>query len=158
MQTWRTNPGSGLSINHRPLLNRPTSAYLHHSPNLPPLSLLLEVPKNVQAHNSSIVAIHGLNGGARKTWEHRDPPTLWLRDFLPHLLDQDGDDGLAVRVWSFGYNANTSGTPAAAGIQDFTRSLLTHLERLKAQGVSRLCGPANRPSTKFADAVSRARS
>ncbi|KAE8395642.1 Alpha/Beta hydrolase protein [Aspergillus alliaceus] len=48
-----------------------------------------------------IVAIHGLNGDAIKTWTHESSNVCWLRDLLPTYINN-------ARVLTWGYNANVN--------------------------------------------------
>jgi hypothetical protein len=74
-----------------------------------------------------IVAIHGINGDAYKTWSHGD--TLWLRDFLPEQVP-------GARVFSFRYDAQVAFSSSRADIRDFARSLLNSL---KTSGRGKVC-------------------
>ncbi|PQE32074.1 P-loop containing nucleoside triphosphate hydrolase protein [Rutstroemia sp. NJR-2017a WRK4] len=74
-----------------------------------------------------IVAVHGLGGGAASTWRHKQTHFLWLRDCLPAILE-DIPRGTTVRIWTFGYNANTVFSTAVAGISEFTQSLLSFID------------------------------
>jgi len=77
-----------------------------------------------------IVAIHGINGGAFKTWTH-ESGALWLRDFLP----KDINGG--ARVFSFGYDSEVALTKSRATLDDFAWSLLNKL-KLERQGKVRI--------------------
>jgi hypothetical protein len=78
----------------------------------------------------SIVAVHGLGGGAASTWRHKQTHFLWLRDCLPTILE-DIPRGTTVRIWTFGYNANTVFSTAVAGISEFTQSLLSFIDEAR---------------------------
>jgi hypothetical protein len=65
-----------------------------------------------------IVAIHGLNGGAYKTWEQND--VLWLRDLLPARLP-------GARVFTYGYPSEFFFNRSTAGLRDYARRLLASL-------------------------------
>lgn len=67
-----------------------------------------------------IIAVHGLNGDAYKTWTHRSTGKLWLRDFLPAFLP-------GCRVYTFGYPSKLKDVNMCAGVQDFGRELLGSL-------------------------------
>jgi hypothetical protein len=75
----------------------------------------------------SIVAIHGLNGDALKTWtyESGNQKINWLShpDFLPRYLH-------GARVLTWGYNANTS---SFKGRQTSSDRILQHAATLVAQ-------------------------
>jgi hypothetical protein len=64
-----------------------------------------------------IIAVHGLNGDAYKTWTHPANGKLWLRDFLPNFLP-------GCRVYTFGYPSKVMDVDMRAGIQQFGRKLL----------------------------------
>ena len=84
-----------------------------------------------------IVAVHGLNGDAFKTWTHPNG-RLWLRDFLP-------DQVPGARVFSFGYPSEVAFTTAKGKLLDFARSLLESLksrrlgERLQCRPLIFVC-------------------
>ncbi|CAG8929982.1 unnamed protein product [Penicillium salamii] len=48
-----------------------------------------------------IVAVHGLQGDARRTWTHEASKVCWLSDLLPNYIKN-------ARILSWGYNANTN--------------------------------------------------
>lgn len=58
---------------------------------------------NTNVEKSSIVAVHGLNGDAHRTWTSEKTNVSWLSDaeLLPRLLPN-------ARVLTFGYNANVT--------------------------------------------------
>ena len=68
-----------------------------------------------------IVAVHGLAGGALKTWTHENGK-LWLRDFLPNDLP-------GARIFSFGYPAELFASHSTGNFDYFCRSLLEDLKR-----------------------------
>lgn len=51
----------------------------------------------------SIFIVHGLNGGAARTWRHENN-AIWFRDFLPEIVKNDVDRTNA-RIWTYGYPA-----------------------------------------------------
>jgi hypothetical protein len=69
-----------------------------------------------------IVAVHGLDGGAHKTWTHSNG-YYWLQDSLPK-------DFPGARVYSFGYPAEILFTRGKSGITEFATALL---EEVKAE-------------------------
>jgi hypothetical protein len=69
---------------------------------------------------SSIVALHGLNGHAFKTWAHGETNCMWLRDLLPHDVDD-------ARVLLYGYNANVYRDAGTARARDFASTFLREL-------------------------------
>lgn len=66
-----------------------------------------------------IVAVHGLNGNATRTWTDPKSKKLWLQDFLP--ADIEG-----ARVMTFDYNADTA-FKTSADIVDYAGGLLRRL-------------------------------
>lgn len=79
------------------------------------------------ADNYSIVAVHGLGGHYRSTWEyqHSDGKTLWLEDFL---IDQLRDANIAARVLSYGYDSAPVFTNTVTSIDNEAERLLNKLE------------------------------
>lgn len=51
----------------------------------------------------SIFIVHGLNGGAARTWQHENN-AIWFRDFLPETVRNEADRTNA-RIWTYGYPA-----------------------------------------------------
>jgi len=78
-----------------------------------------------------IVAIHGITGGYERTWTHSQG-ALWLRDFLPKDLP------VPTRVFSFGYDAQVKFSVSKAKLEDFARSLLQALNRVRR---GKVCSP-----------------
>ncbi|KAF8824301.1 hypothetical protein HHX47_DHR8000394 [Lentinula edodes] len=72
-----------------------------------------------------IVALHGLNGHAFRSWEYYDSKTrerfMWLRDRLPEQIP-------AARVITYGYNANVYSDVSMGRMRTFAE---TFLERLR---------------------------
>ena len=71
-----------------------------------------------------IVAIHGITGDYERTWTHPEG-ALWLKDFLPNDLS------VPTRVFSFGYDAQVKFSVSKARLDDFARSLLQALNRVR---------------------------
>ena len=97
-------------------MRRKSTGFLRYTLPLPPQSrkssesrvvwdmpLLLPPWLTIDASCSSIVAIHGLNGGALRTWTTPDTGICWLSDprFLPRYVKN-------ARVLVWGYDANLS--------------------------------------------------
>jgi hypothetical protein len=82
----------------------------------------------LDSQSPDIIAIHGINGDAYKTWTHENG-SLWLRDFLPEHI-------AGARVFSFGYPSEVAFTKAKGSIIDFGRTLL---EQLKAYRLGEVC-------------------
>ncbi|KAL2048275.1 hypothetical protein N7G274_000186 [Stereocaulon virgatum] len=66
-----------------------------------------------------VVAVHGLQGDALKTWEHENG-SLWLRDFLPKDLP-------SAYVMTFGYDSTVAFSKSVAEIEDKALDLLNRL-------------------------------
>ncbi|KAH6714666.1 hypothetical protein BKA61DRAFT_605649 [Leptodontidium sp. MPI-SDFR-AT-0119] len=76
-------------------------------------------PEILEVHEIDIVAVHGLNGDAHRTWTSTDGKgkgALWLRDFLPSFLP-------SARIMTFGYNSKII-NPSGNNIEDDSRELL----------------------------------
>jgi hypothetical protein len=71
-----------------------------------------------------IVAIHGITGDYERTWTHPEG-ALWLKDFFPNDLS------VPTRVFSFGYDAQVKFSVSKARLDDFGRSLLQALNRVR---------------------------
>ncbi|KAN0075952.1 NAD(P)-binding domain protein [Elaphomyces granulatus] len=76
----------------------------------------LEATDHTHIH-VDLVAVHGLNGDARRTWTQHKTNALWLQDFLPR-------DVKNIRVMSFGYNASAAFGNTTATIVDHAKDLL----------------------------------
>ena len=82
---------------------------------------------------NSIFLLHGLNGGATKTWQCPDdePGHTWFRDHLPSLV-KDEIRGTNARIWTFGYNASVfSSVSSSLDLGDFVRSLLESVRQVR---------------------------
>lgn len=77
------------------------------------------LPEYEEGYPIDIVAIHGLTGDNRTTWEAND--VYWLRDFLPSDLP-------GVRVFSFGYKAGVSNSTGTAGLDSWAQELLNYVK------------------------------
>lgn len=77
-----------------------------------------------------IIAVHGLNGDAYRTWTHENG-VLWLRDLLPGLLP-------GCRVFTYGYPSQVAFSTSFARVQDYARQLLSSLRDVQEEpkGVS----------------------
>lgn len=76
----------------------------------------------------SIFIVHGLNGGAARTWRHPTSQAIWFRDFLPGNLKDDGDETDA-RIWTYGYRADATFSTRASDMdpEEFAQDLLTRV-------------------------------
>jgi len=72
------------------------------------------------------VAVHGLDGGAQKTWTHPNNH-YWLKDSLPNEFP-------GARIYSFGYPADVLFSREQSEIADFARALL---EEVKGERVTK---------------------
>ncbi|PVH92190.1 hypothetical protein DM02DRAFT_576133 [Periconia macrospinosa] len=76
--------------------------------------------ERAEAPQADIVAVHGLNGDAKATWTHKKTGACWLKDFLPHDVEN-------TRVMTFGYDATAAFGDTTADIEDHARDLLISL-------------------------------
>ena len=74
--------------------------------------------------NTSIVAVHGLNGDAFDTWTHKQTNVLWLRDLLPNMLPN-------VRIMTYGYNAKFRNFTGHQDLREIATKLLSELVDLR---------------------------
>lgn len=80
---------------------------------------LFDLSKDNDGTSIDIVAVHGLQGDAFKTWEHENGSN-WLKDFLP------ADVPLA-RIMTFGYESSVAFSKSVAKIEDKSLQLLNNL-------------------------------
>ena len=80
--------------------------------------ILLNKDSGQQAPNHvvDVIAVHGLGGGAYKTWTHNNGK-LWLRDFLPEDLP-------GARVFTYGYNSTFVFSRETSTLREYARALL----------------------------------
>ena len=88
---------------------------------------LFELSNQDAEKTVDVVAIHGLQGHAYKTWEH-DNGSLWLRDFLPA-------DIVFARILTFGYDSTVAFSSSVAQLEDKALELLNRLSA-KRSGVT----------------------
>ncbi|EMD33041.1 hypothetical protein CERSUDRAFT_118443 [Gelatoporia subvermispora B] len=71
-----------------------------------------------------IVALHGLNGHAFKSWQyaHQSDCFMWLRDVLPEHFP-------SARILTYGYNAAVVSDVSAARLRNFAETFLENLKR-----------------------------
>lgn len=90
----------------------------------------------------SIVALHGLTGHAWNTFTtselidkqgDRIQENNWLRDNLPHLLEQSPQQKIYSRVMTFGYNADVWMTKSVADLEVPVNNLIWYLETERHQ-------------------------
>jgi hypothetical protein len=80
---------------------------------------LFELSRADASKTVDVVAVHGLQGDAFKTWEDRHG-TLWLRDLLP-------EDIPSARIMTFGYDSTVAFSNSVARIEDKALDLLNRL-------------------------------
>ena len=80
---------------------------------------LFELSKAESPKTIDVVAVHGLQGDAFKTWEHENN-TLWLRDLLPAEIP-------SARIMTFGYESTIAFSKSVAHIEDKALDLLNRL-------------------------------
>lgn len=84
------------------------------------------------ADNSSVCAVHGLNGNAFGTWATNG--RMWLRDFLPgHERFEKS------RIMTFGYSSILSDNRNTASLAEWAHSLLQAL--VSARQSEAVCNP-----------------
>ncbi|KAM5521611.1 hypothetical protein FOXYSP1_15502, partial [Fusarium oxysporum f. sp. phaseoli] len=81
----------------------------------------------------NIVAVHGLNGSARKTWTDSATGQCWLEDLLPESIPR-------CRVLTFGYDSKLAFSKSRSGVEAFARDLLNRLRIVRSSSEAR-----NRP-------------
>ncbi|KAI0392749.1 Alpha/Beta hydrolase protein [Xylariaceae sp. FL0594] len=82
-------------------------------------------PADNEAAEIDIVAVHGLNGDARRTWTSRKNGVCWLShpDFLPKYIRN-------ARVLVWGYNSSFS---SFTGVEPSSNRVLDHAQNLVSQ-------------------------
>ncbi|SCO50241.1 uncharacterized protein FFMR_10204 [Fusarium fujikuroi] len=80
-----------------------------------------------------IIAIHGLNGSAKKTWTDSTTGNCWLEDLLPESIPR-------CRVMTFGYDSKLAFSKSRSGVEAFAQDLLNRLRVVRSSPEAR-----NRP-------------
>ena len=83
-----------------------------------------EAPKTVD-----VVAVHGLQGDAFKTWQDENG-TLWLRDLLAEEIP-------SARIMTFGYDSTVAFSNSVARIEDKALDLLNRLGAQRDENTDR---------------------
>lgn len=76
------------------------------------------------SHSASIIAIHGLDGHAVDSWTSTNGK-MWLRDFLPDVIDK-------ARIMTYGYNTDTRGSNQLS-VANTNSMALTMLARISSR-------------------------
>ncbi|CEI70924.1 unnamed protein product [Fusarium venenatum] len=87
------------------------------------LFILHPSPEIYQVHGDidvDIVAVHGLNGSAKKTWTDSATGYCWLEDLLPESIPR-------CRVMTFGYDSKLAFSKSQSGVEAFAQDLLNRL-------------------------------
>jgi hypothetical protein len=77
----------------------------------------------------SLVALHGLNGNAIKSWQSNN--TIWFKDLLPSLVPE-----VDMRISSFGYHSELLLGPTKDSMLDFELQLVAALSTLRKSVMS----------------------
>lgn len=92
----------------------------------------------------SIIAVHGLNGKARRTWTDTTSGKMWLEDFLPGAFTKS-------RIMTFGYDSALAFSRSQAGIESFARDLLNRLRMIRTSPqVKIFCYASSLPASRLA--------
>ena len=78
-----------------------------------------ELSQKVTSKTVDVVAVHGLQGSAIRTWEHSNGK-MWLKDFLPPEIP-------FARIMTFGYDSTVLLSKSVAKIEDKALELLNQL-------------------------------
>ncbi|TPX14029.1 uncharacterized protein E0L32_000423 [Thyridium curvatum] len=82
-----------------------------------------------QNHKVDIIAISGLGGHAFGSFKERNGDHMWLRDALPHHIDQ-GDSKPCTRVIIYGYKSSLPQSQSFQNLQDLATSFRASLLQL----------------------------
>ena len=74
------------------------------------------------AHNSSIVAVHGVGSAPDRAWVHKESKQNWLKHFLPHDLDHK------ARIMVYNHQSQWQSSAFTKGFNGFAQDLLRALE------------------------------
>ena len=90
---------------------------------------LFELSKAETSKKVDVVAVHGLQGDAFKTWECSNG-SLWLRDYLPEEIP-------SARIMTFGYDSTLAFSNSVARIEDKALDLLNRLGAKRDESTDR---------------------
>ncbi|KAH8909121.1 hypothetical protein BR93DRAFT_936666 [Coniochaeta sp. PMI_546] len=105
-----------------------SGAYARYAEQDEPGLYLVYPPDDRVTCTCDVFVIHGLHGGATKTWKHPDSGTIWFRDMLPGLIRSEGQ-GANARIWTYGYPANVAFQTSS--IYDFAQTLLNRVKDVR---------------------------
>ena len=71
-----------------------------------------------------LVAVHGLGGHRKRTWQHTETGAYWLQDFVPADIKN-------ARIMAYGYNSAVAFSKSIAGVEEFARDLLERLKTVR---------------------------
>lgn len=98
---------------------------VHNSHGLFVLYPIPEFHNHGSIPEADIVAVHGLNGTARKTWTDKETGKFWLEDFLPDAVP-------TARIMTFGYDSALAFSNSKAGIRNFATDLLNRIRVVRS--------------------------
>ncbi|KAB5575996.1 Alpha/Beta hydrolase protein [Coniochaeta sp. 2T2.1] len=105
-----------------------TGAYARYAEQDQP-GLYLVYPQDERVTcTCDVFVIHGLHGGATKTWKHPESGNIWFRDMLPGLIRSEAH-GASARIWTYGYPANVAFQTSS--IYDFAQALLNRVKDVR---------------------------
>ena len=94
---------------------------------------LFELSQPGESKIVDVVAVHGLQGDAYKTWEH-DNGFLWLRDVLPAEIP-------FARIMTFGYDSTVAFSNSVAKLEDKALDLLNRLSAKRSDAADSTSRP-----------------
>ncbi|KAI5850552.1 ankyrin repeat-containing domain protein [Morchella snyderi] len=81
-----------------------------------------------------IIAVTGLAGHAFGSWRSRAGYGMWLRDFLPSDMEENG---YRARVFTYGYDTTLIGSHSHAGIDHFSKQFIEAVKGARSKCSSR---------------------
>jgi hypothetical protein len=76
----------------------------------------------------SIFVVHGLRGGATKSWQHPESGVIWFQHLLPDYIREETKTDSA-RIWTFGYTADL--TFQASTVRGLSHALLNWVKEAR---------------------------